>query len=360
MSFPLFFSERKRKKNDSENGKNLIKNFLKPHQPLSPLLLLLRVHVTDALFGIAADDALGSLITRNRPCLLPEERLFVSFVEAHSLKVRRWLSKNSSSSSSNSSSSEPSSSSSSSSKSCRRSEPARLHWNRALQTLVAWRATHRARAAAYLVPAGGGGDAPRRGTTGGTASYGGKKGTEKERRSSSGSGSGDETPRRRRPRPRPPSSSLPSRLFSFLRQGGGAGDQGELQQADGRAHSAHAGRRASTEEVEERAAATSATSSRKQSEKKKGKLVSLYHLFVFSVSIYQLRIRSIKKNCLKLRERKREKAREVFVKKKEKENNKKPKPNPLRITPPSNFMNFTLSLLFSNALSLSQNISSNT
>lgn len=65
-----------------------------------------------------------------------------------------------------------------------RSEAARLHWNRALSTLVAWRATHRARAAAYLVPAGmGGGDAPRRGTTGGTAVYGRKKET---------SGSGDE------------------------------------------------------------------------------------------------------------------------------------------------------------------------
>ena len=82
-----------------------------------------------------------------------------------------------------------------------RSEEARLHWNRALSTLVAWRATHRARAAAYLVPAGGSGDAPRRGTTGGTASYGKKK----EEKKRSESGSGDENAA-----PTPPSVLRPS------------------------------------------------------------------------------------------------------------------------------------------------------
>lgn len=151
--------------------KNRVLKFLK--QKLSSL----RVHVTDALFGIAADDALGTLIAKNRPCLLPEERLFVSFVEAHSLKVRRWLSRGGGSGSGGGGSPSPPP----------RSEAARQHWNRALSTLVAWRATHRARAAAYLVPSAGGGGgegAPRRSTTGGTAGYGRKEG--------SSSGSGDE------------------------------------------------------------------------------------------------------------------------------------------------------------------------
>lgn len=159
-----------------------------------------RVHVTDALFGIAADDALGTLIARNRPCLLPEERLFVSFVEAHSLKVRRWLSRSGNGSGSDPLSPAPPP----------RSEQARLHWNRALSTLVAWRATHRARAAAYLVPAGGGGDAPRR-STGGTAGYGGGGKGRKRSESSSGDENAAPTPASvLSPAARPPSSSSSS------------------------------------------------------------------------------------------------------------------------------------------------------
>ena len=173
----------------SRGKKTLTTKEKKNSSPLSQLFF--RVHVTDALFGIAADDALGTLIARNKPCLLPEERLFVSFVEAHSFKVRRWLSRGGSGSGPLSPARPPRSQ-----PPPPRSEQARLHWNRALSALVAWRATHRARAAAYLVPAagGGGGDAPRRSTTGGTAGYGGGKskraGAEISR--GGGSGSGDE------------------------------------------------------------------------------------------------------------------------------------------------------------------------
>jgi DNA polymerase III subunit gamma/tau len=107
------------------------------------------VHATDAAFGIdEAADALGGVVAANRRCLLPEERLFVAYMEAHSLAARRWLARSPA------------------------AAPARERWNGALRALVAWRATHRARAAAYLVPGAAPG-APKRSTTGGTAGYGG-------------------------------------------------------------------------------------------------------------------------------------------------------------------------------------------
>jgi hypothetical protein len=106
------------------------------------------VHASDAALGVdAAADALGGVVAANRGCLLPEERLFVAYLEAHSRPARRWLARGG-----------------------ERAAQARRHWNGAVSALVAWRATHRARAAAYLAPTV---DAPSRGTTGGTAAYGG-------------------------------------------------------------------------------------------------------------------------------------------------------------------------------------------
>ncbi|KAI8473382.1 MAG: hypothetical protein J3K34DRAFT_519049 [Monoraphidium minutum] len=106
------------------------------------------VHATDAAFGIdQSADALGGVVAANRRCLLAEERLFVAYLEAHALAARRWLGR------------------------APEAEPARRHWNGALRALIAWRATHRARAAAYLVPGAAPGAAPRA-TTGGTAGYG--------------------------------------------------------------------------------------------------------------------------------------------------------------------------------------------
>ncbi len=127
------------------------------------------VHASDAAFGIdQAGDALGAVVAANAGCLLPEERLFVSFCAAHGVPLRRWLR----------------------GKGARAAvvaqapaadpfpglaplpdlaAPARDAFASALAALVAWRATHRARAAAYLAPPG----APVRATTGGTAVYGG-------------------------------------------------------------------------------------------------------------------------------------------------------------------------------------------
>ena len=80
-----------------------------------------------------------------------------------------------------------------------RSGEARLHWNKALSTLVAWRATHRARAAAYLVPAGGsgrllgpGGRERRRAEARDDGRDGELREKRNSRRRESGSASGDE------------------------------------------------------------------------------------------------------------------------------------------------------------------------
>ena len=122
------------------------------------------VHASDAAFGIdQAGDALGAVVAANEGCLLPEERLFVAFCRAHGVPLRRWLG------------GRPASSGAAASLGPGLAPlgdlaaPARASFTAALTSLVAWRATHRARAAAYLAPPG----APARATTGGTARYGG-------------------------------------------------------------------------------------------------------------------------------------------------------------------------------------------
>lgn len=119
------------------------------------------VHATDAAFGLevsggdsSSADELSRVVASNRPCLLPEERLFCAYLAAHSLAARRWLARGGGGAA---------------------GDAARRHWNGAVRALVAWRATHRARAAGYLIPSAAPG-APKRSTTGGTAGYGGVSG----------------------------------------------------------------------------------------------------------------------------------------------------------------------------------------
>ena len=120
------------------------------------------IHATDAALGFghtggggsgpdgAPLDELSRVVAANVACLLPEERLFCTYLAAHSLAARRWLARCGGGAA---------------------GATARSHWNGAVRALVAWRATHRARASGYLIPSAAPG-APRRSTTGGTAGYG--------------------------------------------------------------------------------------------------------------------------------------------------------------------------------------------
>ena len=119
------------------------------------------IHATDAALGLGHTggatpplDELSRVVAANVACLLPEERLFCAYLAAHSLAARRWLARGGGGAA---------------------GATARAHWNGAVRALVAWRATHRARAAGYLIPSAAPG-APRRSTTGGTAGYGGETG----------------------------------------------------------------------------------------------------------------------------------------------------------------------------------------